>query len=96
MKPLGPEREHYWLALSMAQSTGLDMQAEIDKGTFSSEGWSDLVTRCRGCQWVEGCQRWLQSERQSDHLTADPPQQCPNAKVFETLRADPALIDQDV
>ncbi len=59
MKPLGPEREHYWLALSMAKAAGVDLQEAIDTGRFSQEKWARTVTRCRGCEWGGECPEWL-------------------------------------
>jgi hypothetical protein len=77
--PLGPENRHYWLAVTMAQKTGADMQHALDTGVISHEDWAMLVQRCRGCGWAEGCDHWMATQ---DPGTADVPAACPNADVF--------------
>ena len=84
MKPLGPERDHYWLALSMAKAAGVDLQAAIDSGRFSQEKWAATVQRCRGCDWGGDCPHWLR-----EHPTTEQaPKACVNAKLFSTLKAE--------
>ncbi len=83
MKPLGSEREHYWLAIAMAKSAGVDLQGAISAGRFSQSGWAMTVQRCRGCDWREDCIPWLQ---ENPHAGAAP-DSCRNAKLFATLQA---------
>lgn len=78
-RPLGPERRHYWLAVTMAQATGADLQRALDEGVITHAEWAGLVQRCRGCGWAEGCDHWM--ERQARGAAAVP-QACPNADVF--------------
>ncbi|SNS19333.1 DUF6455 family protein [Tropicimonas sediminicola] len=83
MKPLGPERDHYWMALGMAKAAGVDLQAAIEAGHFSQEKWASTVQKCRGCDWGEDCPSWLR-----EHATVDEaPQACVNARLFATLKA---------
>lgn len=82
MRPLGPQRDHYWLALSMAKATGVDLQAAIDAGRFSQEKWAATVHRCRGCEWAGDCPHWLQENAEHDAA----PDTCVNAKLFTSLR----------
>ncbi|SLN43452.1 hypothetical protein PSA7680_02185 [Pseudoruegeria aquimaris] len=82
MKPLGEERRHYWLAKRMADAAQADVVGAFSEGRLSSQEWAGLVTRCRGCTWVEGCARWLEE----DHPEAIAPAACANARVFEALK----------
>lgn len=82
--PLGPENRHYWLAVTMAQKTGADMQRALEDGVIDHQDWATLVQRCRGCGWADGCNRWLAAQ---DRGTADVPQACPNAATFEKVLA---------
>ncbi len=83
MRPLGPQRDHYWLALSMAKAAGVDLQAAIDEGRFSQEKWAETVQRCRGCEWGGDCPHWLRE----NHEVEAAPQNCVNAKLFAALKA---------
>ena len=83
LHPLGSENRHYWLAVAMARKTGADMQQALDQGVISHADWAALVQRCRGCDWPDGCDRWL--ARQDDG-TAEVPAACPNAELFERVR----------
>lgn len=82
MKPLGPEREHYWLALSMAQTVGVDLSRAIEDGQFDQAQWADTVQRCRGCEWAGECKGWL-DEHES---VAAAPRTCVNADLFTRLK----------
>lgn len=82
MKPLGDERKHYWLATRMADAADVNLVEAFTEGRLSSKDWAGLVSRCRGCQWVEGCERWLDAE----HPGADVPTDCRNGAVFEALK----------
>ena len=83
MKPLGPERDHYWLALSMAKAAGVDLQAAIDEGRFSQEKWAATVQRCRGCDWGGDCPHWLAEHSKVENA----PDTCVNSKLFAALKA---------
>lgn len=83
VRPLGDEKRHYWLALGMAQASGADLQKALEEGRITHGDWADVVTRCRGCGWTEGCDYWLAS--QSDEAGASVPQACPNAAFFESV-----------
>lgn len=82
MKPLGSEREHYWLALSMAKAAGVDLQAAIDSGAFDQATWAKTVHRCRSCQWAGDCKGWLMEHPEIDAA----PETCVNAQLFSTLK----------
>ncbi|WP_068115578.1 DUF6455 family protein [Tropicimonas marinistellae] len=82
MRPLGSERDHYWLALSMAKAAGVDLQGAIEEGRFNQEGWANTVQKCRGCEWAGECPHWLQENPEIDAA----PETCVNAKLFAALR----------
>jgi len=82
-RPLGDENRHYWLAVSMAKATGTDLQAALEEGRISHADWADLVTKCRGCTWVEGCACWLAKQ---DAGNADIPDACVNSAFFAAAR----------
>lgn len=83
MKPLGPERDHYWMALGMAKAAGVDLQAAIEAGRFSQEKWASTVQKCRSCDWGEDCPHWL---REHDSVERAP-STCVNSRVFAALKA---------
>ena len=74
---LGDEVEHYWLVQRMAKATGVDLVQALDAGLLTQEDWASIVTRCRGCQWTEGCGDWLD---QPIDDTRPFPQPCVNRK----------------
>jgi hypothetical protein len=80
--PLGSEKRHYWLAVTMARKTGADMQRALEDGVISHDDWATLVQRCRGCGWAEGCNHWMTAQ---DAGAADVPTACPNADVFDRV-----------
>ena len=83
VRPLGDEKRHYWLALGMAQASGADLQRALDEGRITHGDWAEVVARCRGCAWAEGCDCWLAAQ---DPATASAiPQACPNASFFEAV-----------
>lgn len=87
-RPLGSRRDHYWMALRMAQSTGADLQTALDSDFISQADWAELVERCRACDWADGCDCWMSAQIPGG---AEVPQACPNAPVFErVLSAEPA------
>ncbi|MDJ0823585.1 MAG: DUF6455 family protein [Paracoccaceae bacterium] len=83
--PLGEVNQHYWLALRMAKATGVDLAQAMDADLLDQEGWSQMVTRCRGCVWAKGCTRWLDIPH--DDLRALPTS-CVNRDRFAALRED--------
>jgi hypothetical protein len=84
IKPLGDETRHYWLAVGMAKATGVDLQQALQDGRITHGDWADLVQRCRGCAWAEGCKCWMADQ---DPGGAAVPLACPNADLFEAVLA---------
>ena len=82
--PLGPANRHYWQALGMAKTTGADLPQAMAAGWIDQSDWADMVQRCRGCQWADGCASWLAAQGEA---LAEVPRACPNAAVFDRIRA---------
>lgn len=82
---LGDEKRHYWLAVAMAQANGTDLQAALDEGRLSAGDWAELVQKCRGCTWAEGCSCWLKAQEAG---AAETPEPCVNRETFEAVRAE--------
>ena len=87
LTPLGPLNRHYWLAVKMAKASGTDLVQAFADGRLSAEDWADVVHRCRGCDWVQQCQCWLDT---SDWGAQSVPAACKNAEVFEWIKLPPA------
>ena len=81
-RPLGETGVHYWLVQRMAKTCGVNTAAAVEDGDLEQADWVDMVQRCRSCQWVEGCERWL-SRQDSDGVT--PPEDCLNARLLTVL-----------
>ena len=82
MKPLGPLRDHVWLAKRMGLATDLDVSQAHAEGMLSQEDWADIVQTCRGCNWAPHCDEWL--SRHDGEPCA--PATCLNRARFEALR----------
>lgn len=79
-RPLGSANRHYWMALSMAKTTGADLQKALKTGLITHADWAQAVHRCRGCQWTEGCDAWMAAQQRG---AAKIPVVCRNAALFE-------------
>lgn len=82
MKPLGDRKRHYWLAQRMAKTTGTDLAGVHAAGALSQERWAEMVEACRGCDWTEGCERWLAKTDGASEVPAS----CPNCGAFLELK----------
>jgi hypothetical protein len=85
VRPLGDEKRHYWLALGMARASGADLQRALEEGRITHADWAEVVQRCRGCSWAEGCGCWMRA--QDPDKAPEVPQACPNAGFFERALA---------
>ncbi|WP_323786232.1 DUF6455 family protein [Thalassovita sp.] len=83
MKPLGGTTRHYWMAQRMAKATQTDLVGPQNAGILSQEKWAEIVQACRGCTWVDGCERWLASHDSSNEV----PKECPNCGAYMQLKA---------
>lgn len=82
---LGPENDHYWLVQRMAKATGIDLVRAANTDILTQEDWAGIVTHCRGCNWSDGCGRWLD---QPDDAQRDLPQPCINRIRLAEIKAE--------
>lgn len=85
MKPMGDQREHYWLVQRMAKALGCDTVEAMANGTLESSEWSDMVTRCRGCEVKCACKLWLNRAELDAAPRAEAIEGCENALVFAAI-----------
>ena len=85
MKPLGDQNTHFWLAQRMAQLTETDLVAAMDAAQLTQEDWARMVQECRGCDWAEGCEKFL--ALQDGEPVAEAPETCRNSERFAALKA---------
>ena len=83
MKPLGKEIDHYWMLTDMAAATQSGVVAAHQDGRLSQQDWSDMVQRCRACDWADGCRDWMTKVGQADVA----PARCRNREVLSGLKA---------
>ena len=67
----------------MAKATGVDLVRAFNDGHLTQEDWAGIVTRCRGCQWVGGCNRWLDTLSEEERAFPEP---CINHKTLSRLK----------
>ncbi|MEM1431922.1 MAG: DUF6455 family protein [Pseudomonadota bacterium] len=88
--PLGDLKTHYWLALEMSRTVGLDLQAELEADRISHSDWANMVSRCRGCSWAGECPAWMSAMRALEDVPPPAaPGSCVNAERFNALLAMP-------
>lgn len=85
MHRLGNPIKHFWMVKDMARLAGVDLVEARHEGRLGLQEWADVVTRCRGCQWAEGCSHWMEV-KDADELQ-EVPAACVNRTVFDRLRA---------
>lgn len=84
MKRLGDSKRHYWLAKRMAKATGADIVGAHEAGELPQEVWAQMVRNCRGCDWTEGCARWLDNNPSAQKV----PKTCANCDRFAELQTE--------
>ena len=84
MQTLGDQTVHYWLAQKMAKITETDLVAAMETAGLTQEDWAEMVQACRGCDWSDGCPRWL--ERQAEPVDLAP-SECVNRDRFAALKS---------
>ena len=83
MKPLGDAKRHYWLVQRMAGLSEVDLVRAKVAGDMSQQDWAGIVENCRGCDWVKGCERYLDRGQASE----TPPENCLNRLFLTSLKA---------
>lgn len=85
MKPLGDQNTHFWLAQRMAQLTETDLVRAMETAQLTQEDWAAMVEDCRGCDWTDGCQKFL--TLRADQKIDSAPDTCRNHERFAALKA---------
>lgn len=81
-RPMGPVNKHYWLLASMAKQVGLDVAGAAQDGRLAQTEWADMVRSCRGCLWVDGCQRFLDAQKDGSKPVPD---LCENGRRLQDM-----------
>lgn len=82
-------RRHAALVDRMAETLGVDLEEAVMRGELSPGALPDMVLRCTGCANPDGCEAWLNSQKQP--ATAETaratttPYFCRNAGAFDVL-----------
>ncbi|MFW2544298.1 DUF6455 family protein [Primorskyibacter sp. 2E107] len=82
---LGDPARHFFMTRSVARVMGLSLYDAVQSGALSAEGYSRMVTQCRGCALVESCEAWL--ARQTALSVAPPPGCCNGAELTRLQKA---------
>lgn len=88
MQPMGDIHAHYWLTLGMARAVGVNLTKALQEGQITRDQYADIVTRCRSCQWCEGCTNWL---AQQTDIAETVPKTCANYETFKVLKTGAPL-----
>lgn len=80
---LGSTERHFWLTRSVARTMGLSMSAAMKEGRLSAQGYSEMIMKCRRCEFVDQCEQWL--ARCGDGAQSAP-EPCVNAAMYEALK----------
>ena len=59
---LGDPATHFWLTRSAARAMGVNLSEAMAAGQLTARDYSEMVTNCRACRAVAGCQHWLATE----------------------------------
>lgn len=81
-KPLGNTMDHYWRVIDMANTVGVDLAKQREDGVLTDALWADMVQQCRKCQWLGGCQKFLDTSEGVQTAPFD----CMNADRFEAFK----------
>lgn len=86
-KPLGDPIRHLQLVRHMSKTAGVDLAGLYADGVLSQEDWAGMVTRCRTCQWTDGCEKWLATRFDLRPEGETAPVQCVNRGRLAQLAA---------
>ncbi|WP_236045295.1 MULTISPECIES: DUF6455 family protein [Pseudooceanicola] len=84
-KPLGDLKDHFWLVQRMARAVGTDLARAMDEGRLDEGAWSEMITRCRGCEAACDCKSWLEAAEREDTPREAAMPGCANARIFPEL-----------
>lgn len=74
---------HFWLTRSVARAMGINLSEAMAAGRLSASEYSRMVTSCRQCPFVSGCQHWLATAAVQN---CEPYEACCNKALLEELR----------
>ena len=80
--PLGDPTRHFWITRSVARAMDLNLSEAMSDELLTTQGYAELVTRCRMCPHVEGCMAWL---GQNGAGSESAPDFCANADALNQL-----------
>lgn len=75
----------------MARGTDVDLVSAFSEGRITSVSWAEMVDRCRACDWVDGCQAWVQRSNAPRPI----PPQCHNHTRLALLKSEQELASND-
>ena len=84
---LGDPARHFFMTRSVARVMGLSLHDAMQAGALTAEGYSRMVTRCRGCALVEACEEWLSTARTP---RAAPPPGCWHGDILHRIARETA------
>lgn len=86
-------RRHAALVDRMAKTLGVDLEEAVMRGQMAPGALPDLVLRCTSCANPDGCEAWLDKQREASAAEASRPTTraattpyfCRNAGTFDVL-----------
>lgn len=88
---LGDPTLHFWLTRSVARAMQVNLSDALAQGLLSAPDYSHMITRCRACQKVEDCEKWLAN---CGGTARSAPGFCAHADILDCL-ADRMGVDSD-
>lgn len=81
---IGFERleKHERLVSRMADTLGLDLIAEVQRGNLAPSELRNRVFRCVGCDCAEACSEWIEAHSNGADTA---PTYCRNSQMFSDL-----------
>jgi len=82
MNTLGEARRHFWLTVGMSRRIGVDLNEAIHAQRLTTTDYTDMVTRCRGCDWADACEDWQAAQKGA---ISECPRTCLNRSLWDHL-----------
>ena len=89
---LGDPNRHFWLTRSVGRAMNVSLGEAVLEGEMASEGYCDMVKRCRQCLHVSACESWLGTQAKD---AKEAPEFCPNREIYNQLKAGRPRATQD-
>ncbi len=78
----GDRSGQYWLTQGMARTVGVNLVAELAKGTITRADLDEMIETCAGCESTERCILYM---AQGGDCGNGPPGYCLNHERIEAL-----------